>query len=244
MKVQTYPANLTIETHERWMLWRRWLVANLIGEFLGLGIAGALGALITVSLGDTIQTSTWLILGLTLIVAAAIEGSIVGLAQWWVLHRYLSALTRRTWLWATILGGEIAWMVGMSIGSLGGDLFAGQTTLDPNLIGLIFGTLLGPIVGAMLGVVQWFVLRQYVAAAGWWVLANALAWTAGMFVIFAAMIFVDETTPVLWVVVTWAVSGILAGATVAAIHGTFLVWLLRHHFQNAHSPLSLHSLPL
>lgn len=233
-----------LEANWKWTLWRRWLVANLIGEFVGLGSAGALGAVVTLVLGDTMQPSTWLILVFTLIIAAALEGCIVGLAQWWVLHRYLPSLTRRTWLWATILGGEIAWIVGMTLGSLGGDTLSGQVNLDPNLIGLIFGSLLGPVVGAMLGLGQWFVLRQFIAAAGWWIFANALAWTAGMFVIFAAMILVDETTPMLWVIVTWAVSGILAGATVAAIHGTILVRLLHHHFRNSHSSLSLHSLPL
>jgi hypothetical protein len=71
------------------------------------------------------------------------------------------------------------------------------------------------------------VLRRYVSRAGWWVLANAAAWTAGMAVIFIATGIVTAETPVVAMAAIWAVSGILAGVVVAAIHGVVLVWLLR-----------------
>jgi hypothetical protein len=204
-------------------LWWRWIVANLTGEFVGLGIAGALGAGVMFFSGQVTGSGRVIVIGLALISAAIAEGSVVGFAQWLVLRHPLPELTRRTWIAATALGSLIAWVIGMTLGTLGGDLL--DTSDGANA--LLFGALLGPLVGALLGVAQWWVLRGFVAHAGWWVLANAVAWTAGMAVIFVATGIVDEQTPVAAMTAIWAVSGILAGAVVAAIHGQVLVWLLR-----------------
>jgi hypothetical protein len=205
-----------------WNLWLRWVVANLVGEFVGLGLAGAIGGATMLVIGNRAGAVTILLVAGALVVAATLEGMAVGLAQWSVLEPYLPTLTRRTWVLATILGAVVAWLVGMMLGSLGSELLdASERTA------LLFGAALGPVVGALLGVAQWLALRQAVPRAGWWMPTNALAWTAGMAVIFAAMSFVHESTPVVVLAITWAVSGILAGVVVAAIHGLVLIWLLR-----------------
>jgi hypothetical protein len=204
-------------------LWSRWVLANLVGEFLGLGLAGAVGAAVMLVVGGAAGAATFILMAGALVVAALLEGTVVGLAQWWVLGRYLPALTRRVWVLATVLGAIVAWMIGMTLGTLGADLIgSGNSTAA-----LLFSAVLGPVVGALLGMTQWLALRRHVERAGWWVLANALAWTAGMAVIFAATGIIQEDTPVAVVVTIWAVSGILAGVVVAAIHGLVLVWLLR-----------------
>lgn len=204
-------------------VWWRWVLANLVGEFIGLGIAGALGAGMALLFSQATGVIATIVMGLALVVAAIAEGSVVGLAQWRVLHRPLPTLTQRSWVVASALGSLIAWVVGMTLGALGGDLIGA----GDGATGLIFGALLGPLVGALLGVAQWWMLRRYVQRAGWWVLANAVAWTAGMAIIFAATNLVQEHTSVTLTAAIWAVSGILAGATVAALHGLVLVWLLR-----------------
>jgi hypothetical protein len=113
----------------------------------------------------------------------------------------------------------------MTLGAAGGNLFGS----DANAAALLIGAALGPVVGALLGLFQWLVLRRHIQNAGWWVLANAAAWTAGMILIFVATGIVQENTPMSVVAATWAVSGTLAGVAVAAVHGLVLVWLLRTH---------------
>jgi hypothetical protein len=142
-----------------------------------------------------------------------------------VLRRFLPGLTRRTWVVATILGAGVAWVVGMTLGTLVSDLIGAEASQAA----LLFAGALGFLVGALLGLFQWLVLRRYLQDAGWWVLANAVAWMAGMAVIFAALGIVDETTPVATTAAVWAVSGLLAGVFVAAIHGLVLIGLLRHN---------------
>jgi hypothetical protein len=220
LSTRTAPA---FGSHWVWSLWWRWVLANLVGEFIGLGVAGGLGAGVTLVLDNVTGTGTFIVLTIALVMAATVEGAIVGLAQWWVLGHYLPTLTRRVWLLATVLGAIVAWMTGMMLSTLGADFISARESTAA----LLFGATLGPVVGALLGAAQWLALRHYVQRAGWWVLANALAWTAGMAVIFAATGIVQESTPVAVVAITWAVSGILAGMVVAAIHGLALVWLLR-----------------
>ncbi|WP_162272675.1 hypothetical protein [Nocardia lijiangensis] len=79
-----------------------------------------------------------------------------------------------------------------------------------------------------IGAAQWLVLRRHLADAGGWIEATAVAWLAGLTVLTAV------TTP-LWqpgqhAALTVAI-GVLGGlgmaATMAAVTGTFLVWLLR-----------------
>jgi hypothetical protein len=212
-------------SHWERRLWSRWVLANLMGEFVGLGVAGTLGAAVTLAFGSVAGISTRIMMVLALIVAASVEGTAVGLAQWWVLRHYLPALTWRAWVLATMLGAIVAWMVGMVLGTAGGALFGS----GESAAALVIGVALGPVVGALFGLFQWLALRRHVQNAIWWVLANAVAWTAGMILIFVATGIVQENTPMVVVAATWAVSGILAGVVVAAIHGLILVRLLQTH---------------
>ncbi len=89
------------------------------------------------------------------------------------------------------------------------------------LLMILCGTFLE---GVLVALPQWVVLRHYVRRAGWWIPANALAWAAGMVVVFmgTSIIPAEGINPAVGMVllVTLAV----AGAIVGAIHGLTLVW--------------------
>ena len=84
-------------------------------------------------------------------------------------------------------------------------------TVDAD-VGWVVGT---GLIGLVAGVLQWLVLRQTVARAGWWVLASTVGWVAG--------IPIGE-------MVGW--NGL--GAVYGAITGAVLVGLLRQ----SHPPSS------
>lgn len=44
----------------------------------------------------------------------------------------------------------------------------------------------GGVVGGTLGLIQWFILRQHIPQAWWWVLASLVGWLATAFVVFGA----------------------------------------------------------
>ena len=93
----------------------------------------------------------------------------------------------------------------------------------PLLIAL--GVLAGGLLLASIGVAQWLVLRRHVARSGVWVVANALAWVAGLAVVFAAIGIAPGNSPV--VIAAFGVAGGLGmGLVVALVTGLFLVRLL------------------
>lgn len=145
----------------------------------------------------------------------AIGGSAIGLAQWLVLRQRLKLA--RWW----ILVSLVSWgLIGSS--SLGAIGWVAPRTLLLKLrvtVGILDGTL----VGTLIGIGQWFVIRQQVKSASVWILANAigwgiglaLGWTVGGLLRLATHTFLSE---LIGLAVAWII--------VAAITGVTLVLLL------------------
>jgi len=124
--------------------------------------------------------------------AGAVLGPVAGVVQWLVLRRQI----RKGGWW--VLASVIGWPVAL--------LAVGFALQDPP------GWILFAVVGAVIGVAQWLVLRRQVQRAGWWVLASTMGW---------GMTVITQGIPVGWV------AGMsMAGAMVGAITGIALVWLL------------------
>jgi hypothetical protein len=148
------------------------------------------------------------------------EGTVLGWAQSRMLRQELPELRPREWIGATAAGAAAAWATGMSPSTVGDQL---QELWPPLLIGL--GVLAGVVLLGSIGFAQWLVLRRHVARAGGWVAANALAWVAGLVVVFAAIGAAPGDSPIL--IAAFGVAGGLGmGLTVALITGLFLVRLL------------------
>jgi len=206
-------------------LWVSWVAANALGELVGLGLTGAIGALI-LSRQSTLGDSRALFeLLLAVVSGACVEGVAVGLAQWTVLRRVLTGIARRTWILATAVGAAVAWALGMLPSTMmdtGGE--ASAPGPEPSAATILVMTIgLGIVGGAILAGPQWLILRRHLAGAGWWVLFNAAAWAAGMPIAFAAVSAVIDGRGIA------IAAGLLlaTGAVVGAIHGLGLVWLVR-----------------
>ena len=85
----------------------------------------------------------------------------VGIMQWPILYQRIP----RAWRWT--LATAIAWIVGSVL-----LLIVVPFALQIPLAGLI----LGPVVG----LAQWLILRQEVYWAGWWIVISAMAWITGL----------------------------------------------------------------
>ena len=146
-------------------LWLRWILANAIGEALGLGgtaLVGAAAASRVVEGGGLYATA--LLAALAVLAGTLIEGSAVGAAQWSVLRRPLPRLRLHTWVLATGTGALLAWTLGMvpstffSVGAGGGARSAEPG--EAAVLGLAF--LMGLVLGPLLGLAQWLALRRFV----------------------------------------------------------------------------------
>jgi hypothetical protein len=85
----------------------------------------------------------------------------VGIMQWPVLYHRIP----HAWRW--LVGTAVAW--------IGGSLFI-LIAVPADLQVLLAGLLLGPLVG----LAQWSVLRHQVSWAGWWIVVSTMAWITGL----------------------------------------------------------------
>jgi hypothetical protein len=219
-----------------WNLWLRWALANIVGEVLGLGLAGVVAIVMVLTTGEPETALAALMMAGVMIAAGTLEGVIVGFAQWLVLRRRLRRMSRREWITATAIGAFAAWVIGMAPSTLMALNQSAGSSPPPEISGAVkyaLAALMGAALGMILGAPQWRVLRRHASGASLWVWANAAAWAVGMPVVFIGA----GTSPVgasaLGVALTVVVTIAAAGASVGAIHGVALLWLLRRRQEEA-----------
>src|SRR5574341_1141594 len=136
----------------------------------------------------------------------------------------------RRWVRATAIGAGAAWTLGMipstvaalseSSGASGPPPFEGPLVY-------VAAAGMGLTLGVILGLPQWLQLRSYARRSLQWVGANAVAWAAGMVIIFAGAGSTPANAPVGLVITIIAAAGLSAGLVVGAIHGLILIRILK-----------------
>ncbi len=197
-------------------LWRRWTLYMAAGELIGFA-APALLVPLALSLG-----ASDFFVGLVMLVAGALEGACLGMAQWLVLCDYLPRLYRWEWTLATAAGAVMAYLLALALNLLR-DL--ADFTAAPFWILLAAALLLAFVLS--LGFCQWLVLRPHIPNAAWWMPVNAVAWPLGVAVPVTALALIPDSSPLGLVILTGIVSGVLMGLLVGALTGLALVRLLR-----------------
>ena len=207
-------------------LYLRWIAANSLAELLGLGVTFALDILLFTRLPE--PTRLVPALGLILLTTA----TVVGLLQWSVLRAPFPQVTRRAWLLATLAGALVAWFLGSlpsTLIGLGGDP-SGATAQEPETwLMMLLAAGMGLVLGLILALPQWRVLRRHAGRAWAWLPANAVAWALGMPVIFAAVDLAYRSGTVAGAAGIMAAALALTGAIVGAVHGVALLWLVREY---------------
>lgn len=136
-------------------------------------------------------------------IGGVIAGAFIGAAQWLVLRQSIGVSA--AWIAAT--GGGMALGLAVAVA-----LFGTGTVGAPLLIR-------GLIVGAVVGFMQWLILRHHASMAWVWVLAVTVCWAVGWIVTRAAGVDLSRG---------WYVFGLSGAAVFVALTGMVLIWLLRH----------------
>ena len=89
-----------------------------------------------------------------------ISGVAIAALQWTVLYKRI----RKAWQW--IIFSSLSWTVGYIIFTV---YFSREMWF-----------LLGPLLGGVVGIVQWFILRKELDWSGWWIVISVMAWTTGL----------------------------------------------------------------
>ncbi|GID29755.1 hypothetical protein [Paractinoplanes brasiliensis] len=188
-------------------LFRRWLLTVTAGEFAGFAVPAVVGAL-------TAQAPV--LLGLAaILVAGAVEGTMLGLAQAMVLRQVSSRLPARRWVAATAAGAALAYLIGMSPSAL-----ADQWSELPPAVLVVAGSVLGMALLATIGTAQWLVLRSVRPRSGSWIVTTAVAWLVGLgvFLGFATPLW-RPGQPLALTIAIGAAGGLLMAAVTSAITG-------------------------
>jgi hypothetical protein len=196
-------------------LWGRWTLATMAGELGGFAVPTLAYALVWMA-GVSDRGAFPMLL-----MAGAMEGAILGGAQWIVVRWWVPAIRWQAWIGATTAGAALAWAIGLLPSAIGG-----LDTIAPSI--LVSGAVvLGLVFVLSLGGAQWWVLRRHLTKARWWIVVNAVAWPVGVAIPVIALSAIpdDVSAPVRAVVALG--SGVMMGAVVGAITGAALVWLLR-----------------
>ena len=167
-----------------------------------------------------------------LILAGAVEGTVLGWTQATVLRSRVTALNRRRWVGATAIAGAGAWFIGLLPAE-----WAEVWQRWPATAQFAAGILLATVLLCALGFAQWFELRRHLRGAGWWILGSAAAWGAGLAVFFAV------ATP-LWapgqavalVLLVGVLAGVLMAVSMALVSGVVLHLLLRQNERPPQQP--------
>jgi hypothetical protein len=132
-------------------LWLRWVVANSIGELIGLGTTFAVGFLAFTILGEPRSVGAVIGMFLLMVATGAFEGVVVGLSQWLAMRSSFPNISRRSWVTATLLGAMVAWFLGSipsTVMSLGAEN-AQAASVEPEMIIIL---LMAGAMGAVTGV--------------------------------------------------------------------------------------------
>lgn len=155
--------------------WIGWTLATLAGYVVGLL------AILPFAISLAYAAQLPFLIGLA---SGAVLGVTIGLAQWLLLRRRTPVPI--TWIGASIVGGMLGMALGMSIepavpvtDTLRDNTRAAAELVIPWRVAWQT-SFAGAFFGIGLGLAQWWVLRQYVRAAGWWIVANGVAWMAGL----------------------------------------------------------------
>jgi hypothetical protein len=213
--------------NNRNILWLRWTVANGLAELVGLGLTFVIIGLLISRVDTGRITGILLAFGMT-ILSGAIEATIVGLVQSWIMQPWFPAIGCFAWWRGTLIGALLGYVLGYLPSTL---MSMGETSTQavqaepPQWVTLLLAAGLGAAAGAVLSFAQWLVLRRKVRRAGLWIPANMLAWACGMPIIFWGMDLAFKQSQVWQSVLVVGGAILVAGLVVGAIHGRFLVKL-------------------
>ena len=198
-----------------WRLWRMWVAWVTAGETVGFLVPALVGALTAGYPAATYLPS--------LLLAGAVEGAFLGVAQAHVLRRVLPSLSARAWVAATSAAAVIAWLIGMTP-----VVAAGVLGELPRPVVVVAAILLGSLLLLSIGTAQWTVLRNHVVGAGRWIAVTAVAWVLGLaaFMLIATPLW-HEGQPFALTAAIGVLAGLVMAGTVAAVTGLGLVRLLR-----------------
>jgi hypothetical protein len=208
--------------------WLRWTLNCAFGELIGIALAGAIAFSVNYAVGEPETFLPKLLVLLAAMLSGFVEGSLLGFFQWRILKERFTRMPRREWIFYTVAIAVLGWFLGMLpslffIPQEAASTEPGGVDTDSPFLFAGLSIAVGLVLGALFGLFQWFSFRKYAQKAGKWIIANALGWGLGIGWIYLAASLPDENTSLQVNIGLGLIGGALAGLSVGAVTGVFLV---------------------
>ena len=194
--------------HAGWGFWILWVAGSTVGFALGSTAKQYAGTL----MGDASPAVIVLTVSIGLYPLVA---TLPGFLHWLVLRRWFPQAG--WWVLASGAGSLLGYLPmgwGLGVGDTQGETAFARFAIPASMA----------VAGAVVGTLQWLVLRRWVSRAGWWVSASSVSWVAAE----SAYLNLTRAGDV-HLISGAAVSGALSGA----IMGLTLVGLMRNRRSDA-----------
>jgi hypothetical protein len=188
-----------------WSQWLWWVLASAMGAAIALAAV----PFVLRSIHSIVIVDEDRLFGILL---APMLGLFIGAMQWFVLRRHIP---RAAWWVPASVAGYIAVLI---LAALSTNL--GQAAIE----GIADDVMLMSVLGTVVGVPQYLVLRKYFPKAQWWVLASAIGMLSYLL---GGAIPAHNLIELVRL-------GVLSGAFSGAVTGIALVWLLQSAYGQSH----------
>jgi hypothetical protein len=211
--------NHSLNKFHHLILWEKWVLANAVASIVCLFLIAILSN--NLYQGSTNSLSI-------LLLTASCNGIVFGFAQWLVLRSYVR--NAFWWVLATILGAFVGTLVITFLSFILAFVIALKPTLvsTQNLYFLVAS--IGAIAGTVLGFFQGFVLKTLfnstINQVGWWMLANAFAWSLGVFIAFIGAGIHNQEVFNLKAILISTSTGASVGSIIGVITAIALIFIL------------------
>lgn len=193
----------------------RWVTLAIAGMALGVFVVAEVILLVLNNWFGVAGVPAELAVVVLLLVTGAAHGLAMGAAQS-VLLKSRFGVARYAWVYASGAGAAIAWALG-SIALFAGD----EPWTAAQLAGILFAG--GALLGSVVGLAQWTVLRRSFAHSVFWIPANGIAWVAASALAWAAMESLPPDPGSMQILGAAAAGTLAAGIAVGSITGLCLV---------------------
>ncbi|MBW4509504.1 MAG: hypothetical protein KME64_23750 [Scytonematopsis contorta HA4267-MV1] len=212
--------NHTLDRFHHLILWEKWVLANAVASITCLFLIATLSKN---SYQGNINSHS------ILLFIASCNGIIFGFAQWLVLRSYVrNALW---WIPATILGTLVSTLVITFLSFILAFAIGLQPTLVSTQNLYFFVASIGAIAGAVLGLLQGIVLKALfnttINQVGWWIVANAFAWSLGVLIAFIGAGIHNQEVFNLNIILISTSTGATVGSIVGIITAIALIFILK-----------------
>jgi hypothetical protein len=205
--------------------WYKWMLNYSFGEVLGIGAAAIIGRFLFIEFSGTSSASSSNLALAILIMAGAAEGLIIGSIQWKSLSKLALHFKALPWIIVTTVSTIAGWIVVLPPAVVFIS-FLSKISLMNNYYSIISTILVGMAFGGLIGIPQFFIIRNFYKNASIWILANTVGWTLSFLIIYFTLFLFSANGSFIYGLFLVVSACVLSGLIQGIVTGTSLHFLM------------------